>query len=168
MPKRGLNLPKKRTFIGPASLLKRFTAYFIDFLIINFIILHPFKKILREIIPANQSFSDVYQYLQSNPAISALLVKISIAIGILVVLYFTYFEFKTQQTPGKMLMRIYIIPENKQLSFWNYLISNITFIPFFPFILLWIIDPVHMFISPKNQRFMEKLTKILVVQKYEV
>lgn len=166
MNKRGLDLPKKRGFIAPASLIKRFASYFIDLIIINFIILIPFKKVLSKIIPQNSSYIEVYHFIENNPEISSIFLALSLLIGILAVLYFTYFEYYLQQTPGKMLMNIYIIPENRKLSFWNYLVSNLTFLPFFPFILLWIIDPVYMFISPKNQRFMEKLTKILVVQKY--
>lgn len=168
MPKRGyrLNLPKAEEFIAPASLLKRFLSYFIDLFIINFIIIFPFGKILKKIIPSG-SFSEVYQYIQTNPAVGNMIFLLSIVIGILTVAYFTFFEYITQQTPGKILMKQGIIRERgPQLRFINYLISNLTFMPLFPFILLWIIDPIYMIISPKNQRLMERLTRILVVEKY--
>jgi uncharacterized RDD family membrane protein YckC len=145
MKKRGykLNLPKTKSFIGPASLIKRFIAYFIDFFIINFVIISPFGKILKKIIPQISSFSETYQYMQVHPEISNIIAVISIIIGILMVLYFTVFEYLIQQTPGKMLMRQYIVKDKgPELKFRNYLISNLTFIPIFPFILLWIIDPV--------------------------
>jgi uncharacterized RDD family membrane protein YckC len=169
MPKRGynLNLPKEKSFIAPASLLKRFISYFIDLFIINFIIISPFGKLLKKILPEAISFSETYQYIQSNPAITTTLTILSLTIGILIVAYFTFFEYFMQQTPGKILMRQYITKEiGKELRFINYLVSNLTFLPFFPFILLWIIDPVYMIISPKNQRLMERLTRILVVEKY--
>lgn len=167
MPKRGLNIPEKRTFIAPASLPRRFAAYFIDLVIINYTILIPFKKLFAKIIP-HDSYSAIYQYVETTPGIYNLVLFLSLLVGILIVMYFTYFEYKTQQTPGKMLMKIYIIPEAGKISFWNYLISNLTFIPFFPFILLWVIDPIYMFISPKNQRLMERFTNILVVQEYKI
>ena len=168
MKKRGyrLNLPKAESFIAPASLLKRFISYFIDLFIINFVIIFPFQKIIKKIIPTD-SFSETYQYIQANPAVGNIIFFLYFIIGILMVVYFTFFEYTTQQTPGKMLMKQHIVKESgRELRFINYLVSNLTFIPFFPFILLWIIDPVYMIISPKNQRLMERLTRILVVEKY--
>ncbi|MBW2981285.1 RDD family protein [Candidatus Woesearchaeota archaeon] len=163
MKKRGL---KTNEFIAPASLLKRFLSYFIDLFIINFIIILPFEKILKNIIPSN-SFSESYQYIQNNPGVGNLIFFLSIIIGILMVVYFTVFEYLMQQTPGKILMKQYIIKETGQpLKLINYIVSNLTFIPIFPFILLWIIDPIHMIISSKNQRLMERFTRILVVEKY--
>ncbi|MBW2966555.1 RDD family protein [Candidatus Woesearchaeota archaeon] len=171
MKKRGnkLNLPKEKSFIAPASLIKRFISYFIDLFIINFVVVYPFGNILKKIIPETSSFAETYQYIQSNPTITTALTILSLTIGILTVAYFTFFEYLTQQTPGKMLMKQYITKERgKELRFRNYLISNLTFLPFFPFILLWIIDPVYMIMTPNNQRLMEKFTRILVVEKYYI
>ena len=170
MKKRGyrLNLPKPKSFVGPASLIKRFIAYFIDFFIINFVIISPFEKVLIKLIPSNLSFSETYRYIQSNPGLGNVIAILSIIFGILIVLYFTIFEYIMQQTPGKILMKQYIVKDRgPELRFRNYLISNLTFIPVFPFILLWIIDPIYMIISPKNQRLMEKVTRILVIETYQ-
>jgi len=169
MPKRGYksNLPKEKSFVAPASLLKRFLSYLIDLFIINFIIISPFGKILKKIIPETTSFAETYQYIQSNPEITTALTLLSLIIGILIVAYFTLFEYFMQQTPGKILMKQHITKEKgRELRFINYFVSNLTFLPFFPFILLWIIDPIYMIISPKNQRFMEKIARILVIEKY--
>ena len=160
MAKRG------KTFIAPASMTRRILAFIIDLIIINLIIALPFRKIFRKLIPTGMSYSAAKIYFQQNPQLLTGLSTIFFIIGILVVLYFTYLEYKLQQTPGKMLLNLYIVPQGK-ISFWNYLLSNITFIPSFPFTLLWIIDPIYMFRSPKNQRFMEKISRILVVQKYK-
>jgi uncharacterized RDD family membrane protein YckC len=168
MKKRGLrlNLPKENTFIAPASLLKRFISYFIDLLIVNFIIISPFEKILKRIIP-ELSFSEAYLYIQTNPGVANIIFFLSIVVGILIVAYFTGFEYLAQQTPGKMLMKQCIVKETgPELRLRNYLISNLTFLPVFPFILLWIIDPIYMIISPKNQRLMERLARILVIERY--
>ncbi|MBW2977300.1 RDD family protein [Candidatus Woesearchaeota archaeon] len=170
MQKRGfrLNLPKKQSFIAPASLFRRIIAYVIDFIIIRFTILIPFNALLRKIIPVQeQGYKAVIGYLQNNPSINSLLVVISIAMSIMIVLYFTIFEYKTQQTPGKMIMKQWIVPEKEKITAINYLVSNLTFILVFPFMILWIIDLIHAIYSPKNQRFMEKISGILVLQKYE-
>jgi len=170
MQKRGfrLNLPKKQSFIAPASLFRRIIAYVIDFLIIRFTILIPFNALFKKIIPVHeQGYKAIIEYLQNTPNISSLLIVISIAMSVLIVLYFTLFEYKTQQTPGKMIMKQWIVPEKDNITILNYLISNLTFVLVFPFIILWIIDLIHAIYSPKNQRFMEKISGILVVQKYE-
>jgi len=168
MKKRGykLNLPKESSFIAPASLIKRFISYFIDLVIVNFVIINPFENVLKKIIPKG-SFSETYQYIQNNPATANTIFFVSILIGILMVAYFAVFEYLLQQTPGKMLMKQYIIKETgPPLRLRDCIISNLTFIPVFPFILLWIIDPIYMIISPKNQRLMERFAGILVVEKY--
>jgi uncharacterized RDD family membrane protein YckC len=125
--------------------------------------------VIEKAIPKDLGTKEIIEYVQTNPGLQMFVIKIFALIGILAVLYFTIFEYKTQQTPGKMLMKEHIVPEEgKKLTFWSYLISNLTFIPLFPFIILWVIDPLHMFFSPKNQRFMERLAGILVVEKYEM
>ena len=169
MPKRGLNLPRKRVMEIPATLLKRIFSYVVDFFILNIIIITPFSRVLEKVIPADIGTGEVVEYIQANPSLQMFIIKILGLIGILALLYFTLFEYKIQTTPGKMLMKQYIKPDKgKKLTFWSYLFSNLTFIPLFPFILLWIIDPIYMFFSPKNQRFMEKLAGINVMEKYEM
>ena len=164
MPKRGLKLPKKRTFKAPASLIRRFVSYGIDFFIIN-IIVSPLESVLTRAIPANLGIWERAEFLRSDIFATKLTIYITFLVGAITVLYFTYFEYKMQQTPGKMLMKNFIVPEKKKtLTFWSYLISNITF----AFFILWVLDLIYMIFSPKNQRFMEKLTKILTMQKYEV
>ena len=160
-------LPKTRYITGPASLLKIFASYAIDLFIVNLVIISPFKKLFREMLP--QQTSEIYSYLQNNPQANSMLIASSIFIGVLTVGYFAFFEYKVQQTPGKMIMKLFIVPEKgKKLSVWNYILSNLTFIPLFPFFFLWVIDPIHMFLSKKNQRFMEKIANISVMEKYPV
>ena len=163
MYKRGLRLPKKRGFIAPASLFRRYAAYIIDFIMISIVIL-PLGIILQKQLPPNLGIMQMLEYIQANPQLIPIRASVGLFSAVLTVLYFTYFEYKLQQTPGKMLMKISIIPEKREkLTFSKYLLSNILF----AFTLLWILDLLYMIFSPKNQRFMERLTKILVVQRYE-
>ena len=164
MKKRGKEQPAKKSFIGPASMPRRIFAFILDLIIIRFIILVPFNSLLQRMIPADTIVEQLV-FLQENPQVSGLISVISITISIFVVLYFSYFEYKIQQTPGKMILGLQIVPQQKA-TFGTYMISNLTFIAAFPFTLLWIIDPIHMFISSKNQRLMERFTKLLVVQRY--
>ena len=157
---------KKRDkfFIAPASIFRRFLAFVIDLIIFDIIVLFPFNRLFNKIVPGTTA--EQYAYIQQNPQILTLLLPFVMIAGIILVLYFTYFEYKLNQTPGKMLLRIKIFPESK-ITFWNYLFSNLTFLPLFPFNLLLIIDPFYMIFSPKNQRLMERINKIIVLQKYK-
>ena len=161
MQKRG------NTFIAPASILRRVLAFITDIIIINFVIITPFKFLINNSIPTGISIMEFQSYLQSNSQLLNQLNFIFVIIGLIAVFYFSYFEYKIQQTPGKILFKIHVVSEKKNPSFLQYLISNITFIPSFPFYILWIIDPIYMFISPKNQRLMERLSKILTIQQYK-
>ena len=162
-------MPKRGSIEAPASLLKRFSAYIIDFIIINIVIIYPFRRILRNTLPEKITALELHNIMQTDGQISTILFTIASIVGLLSVAYFTIFEYRLQQTPGKMLMKNKIIPvKGKKLTFWNYLFSNLTFIPFFPFFLLWVIDPIYMIFSPKNQRFMEKLSNIIVVERYKL
>jgi uncharacterized RDD family membrane protein YckC len=168
MPKRGIALFRTKTITAPASLLKRFAAYIIDFLIINFVIIYPFRNVISKIMPKDMGFAGLQEYLLTNQEARSAMVTISAVIGVFTLFYFTYFEYKSQQTPGKMLMKNYIVPVAGRLTFWNYLLSNLVFIPVFPFFFFLIADFIYMIFSKTNQRFTEKLANISVMEKYEV
>ena len=163
-----LNLPEGRTFIGPALIWKRIAAFFIDMAVINLIILFPFRSLFRNIIPQDYSFSDVYRLLGSSADYTGFLTSVSFVMSILVILYFLMLERKMGQTIGKMLMKVYVASDTKNLNSWQLLIRNIVFIPIFPFILLWIVDPLFMFFTKTNQRLSEILSKTRVVERYSL
>ena len=161
-----LNLPKERTFIGPALIWKRIAAFFIDLMIINLVVLLPFRALFRSIIPKDYSFSEAYRLLGSSTDYTSFISSVSVVVSILVMLYFLMLEKKMSQSIGKMLMKIYVISDNKVLKTWQLLVRNIVFIPIFPFVLLWILDPLFMFFTKTNQRLTEILGKTRVVEKY--
>jgi len=168
MKKGGLNLPKEKTFTGPALIWKRALAFLADLLIINLIIFFPFKKIIGNIIPEFASYSEAYNFLANNQAYITALTLISIVMSLLALLYFALLEFKTQQTPGKMLFNISIISDTKKLAFWQCIVNNLFIIPLFPFVLLWVIDPLFLIFTKSNQRLSEIISKIKTVQKYTI
>ena len=77
-------------------------------------------------------------------------------------------EKKMGQTIGKVLMRIYVVSDNNNLKTWQLLTRNLIFIPIFPFVLLWIIDPLFMFFTKTNQRLTEILSKTKVVEEFDL
>lgn len=161
-----LNLPKERTFTGPALLWKRIAAFFIDLVIINLIILFPFKSLFQGIIPADYSFSEAYRLLSASADYTGFITLASFIMSILIILYFFMMEKEMGQTIGKMLMKIYVVSETNGIGRWQMLVRNIVFIPMFPFILLWALDPLFMFFTKTNQRLTEILSKTKVVEIY--
>lgn len=187
-----LNLPKERTFTGPALLWKRIAAFFIDMIIINLIILFPFRSLFQNIIPKDYSFSEAYKLLSSSTDYTGFITSVSFIMSVLIILYFLMMEIKMSQTIGKMLMNIYVVDarenaidmrvsrrdslasysrstsDNNTLKVWQLLARNLVFIPIFPFVLLWILDPLFMFFTKTNQRLTEILSKTRVVEKYSL
>jgi len=163
MPKRGLNLPKARTFKTPAPIWKRAAAFILDILILNLVVLFPFQKIFNKIIPTD-NYQDAYTLLTNNPGLASTLTTITIIITILFILYFSILEFKFKQTLGKMFMNIYIVSDLKKLNFWQCLVRNLFLLPFIPFILLWIIDPLYILFSKEQRRFSDIIAKTKVIE----
>jgi len=160
MKKRG------KEFLAPASLLKRMSAFIIDLLLLDLIILFPFNSIFDKIIKGN-TIKEQVMFIQNNPLLMGKVSFIFLITGIIATIYFSYFEYKIKQTPGKLLFNIFTISEIEKPKFIHYLTSNLFLIPIFPFYLLWFIEPIYAFMSPKNQRLTEKISKILTLQKYK-
>jgi len=161
-----LKIPKQKTFTGPALIWKRMLAFFIDLLVINFIILFPFKRLFQRIVPSSLSFEETFS-LVNDPGLSSMIVATSVFVGILMVSYFMILEGKLGQSIGKILVNIYVVSEIKEMRFWQLLVRSLFLMPVFPFILLWIMDPVFMFFTKDNKRLSEVLSKTKVVGKYQ-
>jgi len=161
-----LNLPKRKSFTGNASILKRIIAFIVDFLILDFFVLGPFRKIFANIIPSSD-FKEAYDFLLNNTMETAALRISLVFMTILIILYFSILEYKTGQSVGKMILNIYVNGEKKELRYWQCVVRSMFFIPFFPFVLLWIIDPVYLFFNKNHQRLTEVISKTRVVERYE-
>ncbi|MBI2101108.1 RDD family protein [Candidatus Woesearchaeota archaeon] len=161
-----LNLPKEKTFTGPALIWKRIAAFFIDMIIVNLVVLFPFRALFRNTIPKDYSFSEAYRLLGSSANFTGYISSISLVMSILIILYFYLMERKMSQTIGKMLMKIHVVSDNNEAKAWQLLARNLVFLPVFPFVLLWAVDPLFMFFTKTNQRLTEILGKTRVVEIY--
>jgi uncharacterized RDD family membrane protein YckC len=164
----GIKLPKRREVMGDASLWKRGLAFFTDLVIIDFVIGTPLTGPLTALVPqGGDSFSN-YDYFMSNPGISGKVFSIFMALGILAFIYFVLFEYMLQQTPGKMLSRLYVKPLDKKqkLTFFQCVLRNLFIIPVFPLFLLWIIDPI--FLVVKKQRLSDIIANTTVTEVYVI
>ncbi|MBW2967938.1 RDD family protein [Candidatus Woesearchaeota archaeon] len=168
-----LNLPKKRTFIGPASIWKRLLAFVIDLFLVDFFIVGPFRKVIGNILPTPESFTETFVFLESNPAQMDLLLLIFTLASAIIIAYFVLSQYLIGQTLGCRLLRIKVVtPADAKgkvfvtPNFWQCLVRNMFLLPFVPFILLWIADPVYYFIAKKHQRLSEWLSRSQVVEVY--
>ena len=114
-----LAVGNKKTFLAQPSVLKRAIAFIIDILVIDLIILFPFKNMLENII-------------------------------------------------GKKLLNLYVESQTKELKYWQLLVRSMFLIPLFPFVLLWVIDPIVMLFTKDSQRLSEILSKTKVVERYKI
>ncbi len=161
-----MNVPNKKTIFAQASILKRVAAFAIDILIINMAILFPFDSVFQKIVPSS-SFSEAFEFLSSNSD-STSIKAIIISASIVTILYFVIFEKKLRQTPGKMLFKLYVKGQGKDLKSWQLFVRSMFLIPWFPFVLLWFIDPIVMLFTKENQRLSEILSRTKVVERYNI
>ncbi|MFP4111545.1 MAG: RDD family protein [Candidatus Woesearchaeota archaeon] len=174
-----LNLPEKKNYLVPASPLKRFAALVIDIFLLNFVVISPFSGVLRRIIPT-ENIS--YEWILANSEVTSIIYVLMFFIALLSLLYFAVLESRLGQTLGKMMMNIHVINlsdlirsgekqktkaksiSERKISFFQAVIRNLFVFPFFPFALLWIIDPAFMIFSKNGQRLSERLSKNMTVE----
>ena len=161
-----LRLPSRHKFSGPASLWKRFLAFITDLLLLNIIILAPFRPVIEKIVPLNQTYNEIYKFISTNKEYTNLLFILIFAIGIILILYFALMEYKLNQTVGKMLFKIKVKSKNKKLKFWQCILRSLFLLPIFPFFILWFLDPIWILFNSDKQRLTEVLSKTMVVETY--
>jgi uncharacterized RDD family membrane protein YckC len=138
---------------------KRALALIIDLMIINLIIIYPFRKMFTKYfgsitLAQNFNINDINKIVIPAAAYWAIFI-----ISILALLYLTFFDYYLGQTPGKMLMKIKVISikeENKQIGLMSALLRNCYILPFFPFYLFWVIEPIYL--GFYKERFLERIT----------
>ncbi len=142
-----------------ASLLKRGIAFVIDLLILNIFILWPFNKFAPK-----ASIADLRSLVQSAGLIKEMYIM-AFFTSIVVIAYFSYFEYRFGQTPGKMLFKLKLKEsKSKPLSLIHYILSNIFLVQVFPFIILWFTELGYLLFSKTNQRWLEKIFKLELVE----
>lgn len=128
-----LLLPNASKVVQDAGFFRRMFAFIFDILILDIIITAPFTKIFEGLLKRveHNSLSSITYTSQELTAI--------VIIVMIVLSYFILFEYILGQTLGMMLMDTKLSGEN---TLNNCIIRNSFIIPAFPFILLWIIEPI--------------------------
>ena len=171
-----------------ASFLKRIFAFIIDLIILNIFVFSPFNSLINQ-LHGGQSFNNLYHNLLSNQELLSSISSILIPLTFLILIYFIVLQTKLSQTIGMMLMNLYVvkIPEQSlrssgsakrkpslkeiakasekiKVGFLSALLRNLFLIPFAPFVFLWIIDPIYLFLNRNSQRLTEFLSRTMVVE----
>ena len=92
--------------------------------------------------------------------------SISIAISVLSIAYFTILESNIGQSIGKKFLHLKVTSLEKNPKIWQYIIRSLFLIPLFPFILLWLIDPIYIFFNTDGQRLTESVSKTKVIEEF--
>jgi uncharacterized RDD family membrane protein YckC len=137
-----------------ATFWKRTLAFIFDLLLINLVVAWPFQSTLQQY--ALKEFS-------IDTILPAEIYFIVLMIFLLALLYFTFLEYYIGQTPGQMLMNMESISLDGNMTFWKALVRNVFILPFFPFYILWALDPIHLIFY--KQRLLERWTGTNTVMK---
>ncbi len=157
--------PQQKTVEVPALLWKRIVAFILDMAIVYAITFLAIGDQLGAALPEASSFAESYALLAESSTFVNLL---SIVFSILLLSYFLLLERRFGQSVGKMVMKLHVYAEGKQISFWQHLGRLMFLIPVFPLTLLWVADPIAMFFTKNNRRLCEIVSKTRVVEYQEL
>ncbi len=139
---------KLKKIVAPVKLWKRVAAYFIDVIIVNLIIVYPFKDFFGNFE------EDLFFKEFSSEILMAFLI-----ISLLTILYWAVLEYFLKQSVGKSLMNIYVRSTENELNFWPCVLRNLSKVS----TLLLLIDSLGIIFKKDYQRFLERLSKTEVV-----
>ncbi len=137
------------------SFSRRVAAFSIDILVINIFIVSQFSNALSRYI-GGTTLSQAITSVMNMPSGMYMVLFI---ISILALLYFTFFEYYIGQTVGDMLLGIRTISLKEdagKISLWSAALRNCYVLPFFPFYIFWVVEPLHL--AFYKERFLEKIT----------
>ena len=142
-----LRLPKDRFLDNPAPAWKRIASFTVDFFIIFFIVILPLSFSVSSQIPASSSFSEALEnakLVSESSEITGTLILMQVFTQALIFAYFTLFEYKLKQTPGKMVFGLYLahMDKKEKIGLWAIFMRNVCIIFFFPYLIL--VDLIYM------------------------
>ena len=151
------------------SFFRRTFAFILDISILSLTILAPLSSFLTQVFPENitpaqatSAFSYLSFSISTNETLSSLLTILMLYVCALIVLYFAILEYLIGQTAGKRLLGLQVEDSTgSQPTFWQCIVRNIVFLPVFPFIVFWILDPIYILFT--KQRLSEQLSRTKTV-----
>lgn len=143
------------------SLARRFLAFLLDFSLLSITIFTPLRPVLEK-FAASANFSATYAAFTHNESTSAVIAVVMVFVFTLVMFYFVLLEYLLGQTAGMLFLGIKVEGSKGSMpTFWQCFIRNLVFLPLFPFIVFWILDPLYLLFA--KQRLSEQLSKTRTV-----
>lgn len=139
-----------------ATFARRVLAFSIDILILLFIVLTPLFKVFEQMVP--QDYTLAREYMMA-PEHAPLIASLFLVMGLFAMTYFALLEWQLQSTVGKLFLGLRIESEIGRPSLWQCMVRSFFALPVFPFVLLWVIDPLMMLFWKSRQRLSEILSR---------
>jgi uncharacterized RDD family membrane protein YckC len=139
--------------------LKRTFAFILDLIIVDMLIIFPFKDIF------NKLFLDPFDMINDAPILSKV-IGVYGFISVFIIAYFVILEYYTGQTLGKLMMDLKTVSlQNKGLSLVQAILRSLYFIPVFPFNLFIFIDLAMFYYNGKRLLELFSKTKVIEVKR---
>jgi uncharacterized RDD family membrane protein YckC len=161
---------KRKLIIVEAPIWRRVTAFLLDYIIINSLILFPFNNLMQRILKTDNIF-EIMSMMGSRSGNISGLVIISLFMGMISLLYFSIIEWKSFQSIGKIIMKIFVISTNKKinnkempkLTFIQSVLRSLPVLFFFIFPILAMVDIISLLFNKEKLRIMEKISNTKTV-----
>lgn len=139
--------PRSERVVQDAGFLRRAFAFAVDILMIDLFITVPFAPVFARLVHQVET-QGMFSLTYTSSELGAI-----IALFLVVYAYFVVFEYTLGQTIGQMLLSISVRSDR----LWRFMVRNAFLLPFFPFVLLWIIEPIMILASKRG--VMERLSQ---------
>jgi uncharacterized RDD family membrane protein YckC len=132
---------------------KRFAAFILDSLLLTYLVIGSFAQWIMAMIPKGTT-GDL-----SAGAVLGLFLMFTF-----ILLYFTLFDYMIGQSLGMMIFGLHTVDDDRKTipGFWKCTVRNLAVMPFFPIMLLTVIDPLYL--AFKGIRLSDMLTGSYVVE----
>ena len=142
--------------VQDASFLRRAIAFIIDLFIIDVVLTAPFTSLFAGMV-ARAEHLGVTSVSYTTREMAMIL-----TLFLLIYAYFVLFEYLLCQTPGMMLASTIVRGEKGRFSgIFSIIVRNCFLLPFFPFLLFWVIEPLAIIFLRRS--VLEHLTKTRTV-----
>ena len=85
--------PKPKVYLANAGTIKRLLAFMLDLLLLNLIVLTPFRGLLNSSLPEGD-FESMYNLMLQNDGVYSTVYASAVAIALIILSYFVFTEWK--------------------------------------------------------------------------
>jgi uncharacterized RDD family membrane protein YckC len=158
-----LDLPGERLVKVNANVLRRFLAFLLDVIILSLLTL-PIQGFMK--VEQKETFGETLKAMMTSPELGSKMLIAAVFFAIIAILYFTILEYMMRQSVGKMMFRVYVesLTNEGRMTMGQSFLRNLFLIPFIPFSIIAIADPIFMLWTKENQRLSEIICKTKVVE----